>query len=274
MKRIALCALVVCLLLSATVLPAAARTIPDARLLPRFVDDASLLALEDAATLLDQLDAISERHQFDLAIATVPSLGGQSPYDFADDFFDYNGYGMGATADGMLLVISMEERDWVISTHGFGIDAFTDAGQAHIMDEVLPHLSDGDYMGAFTRFAQLSDDFLVRAREGAPYDTGNLPKRALTGNQHLIVVGASLALALIGAFLALQIMKSSHKSVRAGVHADAYVRKGSFRLTASRDLFLYKQVSRRRRETESKGGGSSTRTSSSGRSHGGSSGKF
>ena len=30
------------------------------------------------------------------------------------DFFDYNGFGIGPDADGILLMISMEDRDWEI----------------------------------------------------------------------------------------------------------------------------------------------------------------
>ena len=72
---------------------------------------------------------------------------------YADDFYDYNGYGYGDSRDGILLLISMEERDWRISTCGYGITVFTDAGQEYISDKFLPYLSDGDYSEAFTKYA-------------------------------------------------------------------------------------------------------------------------
>ena len=68
-------------------------------------------------------------------------------------------------------------------------------------------------------------------------------------------------------------MKRKLKSVHYQTAAASYVKPGSLNVTQSRELFLYCQLQRQKRETE-KSGGSSTHTSSSGRTHGGSSGKF
>ena len=52
----------------------------------------------------------------DLVVVTANTLGGKSPMEYADDYYDYNGY----TDDGALLLVSMEDRDWWISTKGSG----------------------------------------------------------------------------------------------------------------------------------------------------------
>ena len=95
----------------------------------RVVDMADLLSDSEESSLLFKLDEISERQQFDVVVVTVGSLDGKTPTAYADDFYDYNGYGFGAEYDGVLLLVSMEERDWRISTCGYGITALTDAGQ-------------------------------------------------------------------------------------------------------------------------------------------------
>ena len=96
--------------------------------------------------------------------------------NYADDFYDYNGYGYGENRDGILLLISMENRDYWISTYGYGMTAFTDAGLAYIQDQFLSDLSDGNYFESFTTFAELCDSFITQARTEKPYDTGNLPR--------------------------------------------------------------------------------------------------
>ena len=141
---------------------------------PRLVDGADLLTDSEETALRDKLDEISERQQVDLVIVTTDSLEGKSPMEFADDFYDYNGYGFGDSYDGVLFLISMEERDWHISTTGFGITAITDAGREYISENFLEDLSDGEYGAAFTTFAELCDAFITQAREGQPYDVGNL----------------------------------------------------------------------------------------------------
>ena len=62
---------------------------------PRLVDGADLLTDSEETALRDKLDEISERQQVDLVIVTTDSLEGKSPMEFADDFYDYNGYGFG-----------------------------------------------------------------------------------------------------------------------------------------------------------------------------------
>lgn len=61
----------------------------------RLVDEADLLSDAEEKDLLSKLDEISERQKCDLVIVTVKDLGGKTPEAFADDYFDYNGYGQG-----------------------------------------------------------------------------------------------------------------------------------------------------------------------------------
>lgn len=253
--------------------------IPDERLKPRLVDGYGLLAEGERLALLAKLDEISERQRFDVAVVTTYSLNGKTSTQYADDFFDYNGYGVGDSRDGILLLISMEERDWAISTHGFGIPAFTDAGQRYLTSQILPDLSAGNYAVAFTHFADLSDKFLTQARTGKPYDIGNMPDDfRLTPRSYLGLLILSLPGGFALAMIATTVAKRRLRTVRLQPTARDYVRKGGVTITDSRDQFLYSQISRTAKATDSGGsgssGGSSTHTSSSGSSHGGSSGKF
>lgn len=236
----------------------------------RLVDEADPLTDSEEDTLNEMLDEISDRQQCDVVIVTENSLDGKNEAAYADDFFDYNGYGFGENNDGILLLVSMEERKWAISTTGYGIEAFTDTGQAYISDRFTPYLSDGDYEEAFICFAELCDDFLTQARTEEPYDTDNLPKEAMPP---VFIPLAILAGAVI-AFIITAVMKAQLKSVRRQPEASSYVKKGSMRLTDSRDMFLYSTVTRTAKPKDTGSGGSSTHTGSSGTTHGGSSGSF
>ena len=54
----------------------------------------------------------------------------------------------------------------------------------------------------------------------------------------------SIGLGLLGGFLYTAYHKAQLKSVSAAEAADNYTKKGSFRLTESRDVFLYRNVTR------------------------------
>lgn len=245
--------------------------------LPRLVDQADLLTDSEESDLSDRLDEISERHQFDVVVVTVDSLEGETAVVYADDFYDYNGYGFGDERDGILLLISMEERDWCISTTGYGITAFTDAGQAYISERFVTDLSVGDYAEAFTNFAVLCDAFITQADTGEPYDVDHLPQEPFDLVWNLAV---ALIIAFVISLIVTGIMRGQLKTVHSQSEADNYIKQGSMHLTRKNDLYLYRHVDRRKKAENNSSnrsgnpGGSQTHKSSSGTTHGGSSGKF
>ena len=90
--------------------------IPEERQKPLLVDDAGLLTEEESNALLNKLEDISQKYENEVGIVTVNSLEGKTAEAYADDYYDYNGYGYGENDDGLLLLISMGEREWAIST--------------------------------------------------------------------------------------------------------------------------------------------------------------
>ena len=233
---------------------------------PRLVDDAQLLNEDEQTEIGQLLDEISQRLEFDIVIVTTDSLGGKTPRDYADDYFDYNGYGYGAGRDGILLLVSMEDRDWWISTSGFGIFAFTDDGINHVSDKFLSDLSDGYYSDAFKTFANQCELFVTQAKTGEPYSGSNMPEEPFDpmGTLLIAVIGG-----LIVGLISTGVMAGQLKSVHKQYNAESYVRQGSMKVTQTVDLFLYRDLDRSEKPKES-----STHQSSSGRTHGGGGGKF
>ena len=247
------------LMLIALVLPVSA-AIPD-----RVVDMAGLLTENEVSELADTLETISNEWDMDVVIVTTDDLQGYDATTFADDYYDYNGYG----EDGILLLVSIVQRQWAVSTAGYGIYVFTDAGIDYMAEQFLPDLSAGNYAEAFEIFAELCDEFLWQASNDIPYDVGDFSDNSFRlGKRLVICFGVGLLIALV----AVGVMYGQLKSVRSQT-ASHYVRSEGLKLTASRDLFLYAHTDRRKREAENSGG-SSTHRSSSGRSHGGRSGGF
>lgn len=233
----------------------------------RVVDEADLFSADEETSLEAKIQEIAEEYQFDVVIVTENELGGKSPMEFADDFFDYNGYGYGPARDGILFLISMEDRDWWISTRGYGLTAFTDYGLNYIGDAVVSDLSDGEYADAMEHFLTLTDEFLDEAAQGTPYDIAHQKKNPL------MTAGIILLFVAVVSLVIMLILKSQLKSKRSQYAANPYVREGSFQLKRSQDIFLYSHVSKTKRASNSSGG-SSSHTSSSGARHGGAGGKF
>ncbi len=248
MKRIL--SFMTCLLLSIVSLMVTVSASPDL-----LVDNADLLTVSEEGEIRAMLDTISETYQMDVVIVTTESTYDKSPRAYADDYYDYNGY----SCDGVLLLISMEDRDWWISTTGRAIDAFSDSAIDSIGELMLNDLSNGWYADAFETFAEKCEYYINGEINGFPFRFG----------YNLIV---ALIIGLVTALIVTLVMRGQLKSVRRQAAASNYVKANSLKLTRSHELFLYRNVSRVRKASSSSG--SSTHSSSSGRSHGGGGGKF
>ena len=104
----------------------------------------------------------------------------------------------------------MEDRDYAITTYGFGITAFTDAGLQYVVNDFKPALSGGRYGDAFNDFADCCDKFLTQAHTGEPYDGDNMPK----GTVHPVYIPISLAIGFLISLLIGRSKSAKLKSVR------------------------------------------------------------
>lgn len=296
MKKIT--ASLLCLLLMLTLFITATATEP------KIVDYADLLTAGEEAKLEQKAQQIVSEYQMDVVIVTVESLGSKTSEAYADDYFDYNGYGIGEDYSGVLLLISMEERDWAISTCGDAIYALTDYGIQKLFSSFSSDLSAGYYYDAFDTyldelpgyFEALSNDTPVDGYPGdydgpGTYYPGTSDDIIYYPNyRHQVtageIIGKLLLALVIGcavAALVVWLMAMPMKSTKKQSGADNYIQQSSFHLRSCQDFFLYSRTSRVRRSEDSGGGhgggghrsgGSSVHRSSSGRSHGGGHGKF
>ncbi len=233
---------------------------------PYLVDQADLVPDSQEAALEAQLAQLRQNHSVDVVIVTADSLDGHSPASYADDFYDDNGYGVGPSYSGLLLLVSMEQRDWWISTSGTCISLFSQDVIDGISRQFLPMLSQGDYSEAFSTFAQLCDWVLAQDAESSDVDLSELPGREFGFGEALLPAGI---IGIVFALIVVLILRGQLKSVRRQSGAGSYVRPGSMNLRQSHDLYLYTDTKRVRVERSS-----GTHMSSSGRSHGGGGGKF
>lgn len=244
-------------------------------------DDAGLLYSDEAAALEEKAANLSATYGIDAVILTIDSLGGVSAQDYADDYYDHNGY----SEDGVLFLLAMEEREWYISTCGTVIYALTDYGIQQLGEGILSYLSDGSWYDGFDFFLDRLPYYLDAYGAGTPVDGyADYSGDYYHGQQDEVVYYPqekepsfllSLLIGLAAGGIAIAVMRTMMNTKRAQRGASAYMKEGSWNLSMYRDIFLYSNVSKtRRQQSSSSGGGSSVHRSSGGRSHGGGGGRF
>lgn len=259
--------------------------IPTDRKYDRVVDFAGVIDAQRLSGLIEKADAVSEKYECDVAVAFVQSLGGKYVVDYADDFYDYNGYGYGQGDDGILLLISVGDREYATTTYGYGITAFTDYGiEKYLEPNFFEYLRESDWAGAADAFISGAEYLLEQARSGQVVDVHEYDPPQYEQKTVKVTPLAAAISAVLGFFtggIPTASMKRQLKSVQKNYGAANYV-AGGLNLRRRDDIFLYTNVSKTPipHDTNSSGGrssfsgGSSVHFSSSGRSHGGSHGKF
>lgn len=231
---------------------------------PRILDKADLLTAEEEAVLEEVSYQFCVENSLDAVILTVNDLGGKSISTFADNWYDQNGYGVGTDSSGLILVVSMAERELYISTCGEAINRLNDRELDGIIGEISYDLSDGSYFSAFIVFFDAVERNL-------DYDSGAVN----SGEAPKINWLLSILIGAVAAAITVMIMSGTMNTKRKQHSAGDYVRQGSYDLKNRQDIFLYSNVSKVKREqNNSSGGGTSVHRSSSGRSHGGRGGRF
>ena len=230
----------------------------------RVIDEAEILTDSEEKELDAKIATIEQSHKVRILIGTMKSTDGTPLGKIANNVVDQ----IPADNGTIVLLLSMKERDWYISTDNKMRARITDGkGVEYLSGEFLPDLKEGKYAAAFTTFAATTDEMLTYyEKEGEPYD----PANAL----NLMALGIALACALILGGTIYYMLYEYESNVRSAAEADAYLNHDSFRLTRSEDDFLYTTVTRRTKEKKESSSGSTVRTSSRDSSHGGGGGKF
>lgn len=255
------------------------------------VDEADLLTAQEEAELQDTINRISGGYAFDVVILIVNSTEGKSSEEFVEDYhYFHNGNDLEAEWSDVLFLVSLEDRDWYISTAGKGVELITDIELDYIEQEIIPLLSQGDYYNCFDEFVSTCEEiveyntrgesFVEIKGYGDEYYVGHIPDFEGPTESFNFFKNALIAL-VVGFVIALIVvlsMKSKLRTVRAKSGASDYVVAGSMNITRSDERFLYRNVTRTPRQQNNSngrsGGGGGVRVSSSGGSHGGRGGKF
>lgn len=233
-------------------------------LMPSVMDNAKFLSEDETSTLSEMLDSIRYKYSMDVAVVTTESLDGKSCEQFADDYYDYEGYGFGADKDGIMLVVSKNPRNYHFTTTSRGIRVFNDAAINYLKKNVEEYLRNDDYYGAFLKFAEISEQILESDAMGEVFKAETTPKARKTGLA--VALGIPAVMALIIVLVGYFKMNDAVSKPAANEYA-----KNSINITKSHDIYLYKTVNK---TAKPQNNASSTHTSSSGRTHGGGGGSY
>lgn len=236
-------------------------------------DEAMLFSDSEKNNLEKEANKLFDLYNLDIVIVTTNDTNGKSPRDYADDYYDYGGFGVGSSLDGILFLIDMDNREPYISTTGLGIRYLTDKRVDSIIDGVFDDgLIQGDYYSAAMSFLSNTSYYL---ESGVPGDQYNEPENVKVKNRLTVM---DFIISLLGGSSAAGVFFLSIKNkykIKKTRNLFSYKSNSLVNLSSNEDKLIDTFVTHRiiprptNNSSSSTSGRSTTHTSSSGRTHGG-----
>lgn len=237
-------------------------------------DFADLFTDSEESELYKQISEYISISNMDLAVVTINENNKYDVEKYADDFYDYNDFGINSSRDGILFLIDMDKRQIHMTTTGKAIKMYDDNRIDSALDLVYQHMTDQEYYTGTSKFInRISEDF----QAGVPASNKNMVIDK-DGNVHIIKrVNWFLLviISLIVSIITIVILVAKNKLVRKATTAEEYLDKDSVKINGQ-DVFLSTHTTKHKIDHSSSGGsgGSSYHGGSSGMSHGGGSHGF
>lgn len=262
----------------------------------RVFDQAELFSSQDKAMLEDLTAQCRKDTGMDVVILTAYNDHRHSATQYADDFYDNGGFGVGKKASGVLLLIYMDRPgsksgDYWISTTGNMTRILTDQRVKEMGSQVVSYLKGQDYTGVAQVFLKDIKSYVDQGIVSGQYNyntaTGEISRhRSIRWYEALlaVVVSGIVALTACLGVKGQYAMKPSRRQEDNSLLA--YRANAKCAMNVVQDTLVNQYVTHTRISTSSGGGGggghssgssagcSSTHTSSSGGSHGGGGGRF
>ena len=220
-----LLSLLLCFLLFTSLIPNACAAEDHAVIL----DNAGLLSPEEITSLEILTQSMQEAYQMDIVILTVEVTGYQSIQNYADTFYDENGY----SDNGILFLLALKEREWYISTCGEAIYAVTDYGVQRLGQTAVAYFSEDNYYDGFSAFLTELAGYLDAYQSSTPVDGyadysgdfyhGDQEDVVYYGENNSSSFLVSLIIGLIAATITIAIMRASMNTKRSQRTASAYM---------------------------------------------------
>lgn len=230
-------------------------------------DNSDLLTFDEWEKLEARAADISQRHGCGVYVAFVDDFTeygyGNDVYKTTYQLYHANELGMGDNRDGIIILLSMADRDYAMFVYGtYAETAFNSYGQEKLEKAFLGNFKEDDWYGGVSNYLSTCDEYLTRADAGKP----------VRESPALLIAIAVVASCLLSGAICL-FLKRSMKTVHQKVEANEYVAPGGLQLSKQYDRYTH--TTEVRSKISSSDDSSSSGTSScSGGGGSGRSGKF
>lgn len=250
-------------------------------------DYANLFSPDEISELEDLSRTKGQEGQVNIVFITTYDLDGKTRKEYIEDLYDNSAFGQnGEYSDTALILLNMDPADRGVEIQGYGMAEhyLHNDRIEHMLDDIVPLLSDEDYFLAMEEFANqvayyMNEDKGVNTNpvygdetSGSYYGEASVDGESdYYGEESFldnILVRIIISLVIGGVAVGIMAYNSSGK---VSTNNNTYLDQGNSRLVARRDRYIRTSTTRVKKPKENSSNSGGRSSGGGGRSSGGSS---
>ena len=211
-------------------------------------DAAGLLGTQELVSLDENAKAISAEYNCGVYVVIVDdykSYVNGSIADFSEAVYKSYSLGLGEEKNGILLALSMAERDYDLCAYGdWAHYAFTDYGKDRLAEEFLDNFRNNDWAGGLNDYVASCSSLMEMAKNGNPLDQIIYEPEPEKPGWDFVELMLIVLVPCIIAFAVCSMFRAQMKTANKQYYAMDYVAENRSHLRVRSDRFLRRDVVR------------------------------
>ncbi len=214
----------------------------------KIYDFGEILTTTEEQKLYEEIVNYINQTNMDIAIVTVKYNNKHNVQTYAEDFYDYNNFGVGKSRDGILYVIDMDLQQIYLTATGKAIRTYSDKRYNTMLDNAFQYVANGDYYGScssliksalsYSKIDSTEDDSYVINEDGT----------VVKDNGTLIAMGL---FAIIGTAITMLILVNMNRTVYKPRFVRSFLVKDTVSIKRVNEVSVGTQVARAPRKKKS-----------------------
>lgn len=198
-------------------------------------DFANLYTDAEEKEIYNRILKFIDERKLDLVVVTIDKNPKGSAMVYADDFYDYNSFGLNETRDGVLFLVDMDTRELWISGTGYGKNKYYDEKINMILDKTFQDFSDKKYYEGTLNVIKTMDSYYDLEYNG--YE--EYESKTYTDYLKEILIATGIVTIIV-----MLILVSKNKMVNVATSSREYLDKGTKQVKLVKNQLIDRHVTK------------------------------
>ena len=184
-------------------------------------------------------------------------------HDAAVKIYEERNLGYGENKDGIMLMMSMNDRHLCLLSKGVGTDALSKSENEELRKSISRYFKDDEWYEGFSEYIEKAAGYLyLNTSKNSDYDYDSPVYSSYKLKSRLLGIGLCFVIGLVVALIVVFVLKAQLRSVAQETNAANYIDKDGLNLSKRYDRFTHRTRTRvydppSKSDSDSSSGGSS-----------------